>query len=257
MNTAVIKNFSMHAYEYNQHAYVQHLAATRLSNYLLDWRKDLIDGPVLEIGCGTGFTTNYLLKHFPDRDLTITDASFAMLNCCQNHLSSLINHHQGRLEFSTLDASNPQINKKFALIVAGFSLHWLGELEQVILSLQELLDDNGMLVFSVPVKGSFVEWENQCKKIGVPFTANCLPNPSALTRTTKDCPFELKEDSLKMNYANALDFFVALKRAGSTTQLNNKSLSPSSFRSLLKGWDKDSPQGVEVSYKILFGKVIK
>ena len=80
---------------YDRHASLQARVARRLGALLPASRAPR----VLEIGCGTGFFTQHLLRRYPDGDFLITDIAPEMLAICRQRVT--IN---GRaLHFALLD----------------------------------------------------------------------------------------------------------------------------------------------------------
>lgn len=75
----VRQNFSRQAGEYERHAGIQRRVAQRLAGLLdgLDWPY----GPVLEIGCGTGFLSRSLVRLCGGAPLILSDLAHPM-TCC-------------------------------------------------------------------------------------------------------------------------------------------------------------------------------
>ena len=72
------QNFSKYAHAYDKHAQLQELMAEKLASFLPDERYDQI----LEIGCGTGLFTKYLLAK-PLKKIFLNDISPEMITCMQ------------------------------------------------------------------------------------------------------------------------------------------------------------------------------
>ena len=95
-------NFGRAAQTYDVQAHLQRQCAHQLLSFLEKMCRqdgmDLPDGPILEIGCGTGFITQHLIDRFLRNSLTtqhhslkhsllITDLSAKMVEFCQHHVT--------------------------------------------------------------------------------------------------------------------------------------------------------------------------
>ncbi|TAE80643.1 MAG: class I SAM-dependent methyltransferase [Bacteroidetes bacterium] len=98
---------------------------------------------ILEIGCGPGNITNYLLQHRPDYQLLATDVAPDML--------ALAKRNNPTIETQQLDARNLHVLQgKFDGIVIGFCLPYLSQTDAAKLfkDCANLLHENGMLYLS-------------------------------------------------------------------------------------------------------------
>lgn len=103
---------------------------------------------ILEIGCGPGNITKYLLAKRPDFEILGTDISPNMIELAKTNCPSA--------KFKVNDSRKIEnIKKKFDAIVCGFCMPYLSELdvEKLINNCENLLNENGILYLS------FVEGE--------------------------------------------------------------------------------------------------
>ena len=115
----------------------------------------LSDGPVLELGCGTGRVTFPIAKE--GIDLLALDNSIGMLNVALEKMK-----HKGdsytNLEFVKSDMRNFAFNKKFNLIIIPFrgfqSLLNISDQIQTVLNIKKHLTENGRLIFNAFVPDS-------------------------------------------------------------------------------------------------------
>ena len=109
----------------------------------------LSNGPVLELGCGTGRVTFPIAKE--GIDLLALDNSMGMLKVSLEKMK-----HQGtsysNLEFVKSDMRNFAFNKKFDLIIIPFrgfqSLLNISDQIQTVLNIKKHLTENGRFIFS-------------------------------------------------------------------------------------------------------------
>jgi cyclopropane fatty-acyl-phospholipid synthase-like methyltransferase len=98
---------------------------------------------ILEIACGPGNITKYLLDQNPSLKFDATDLSSNMI--------SLAKHNNPSAECFLLDARKiKSLNKKYDAIIAGFAFPYLNldEVAQFIADAKSILNENGLLYIS-------------------------------------------------------------------------------------------------------------
>jgi len=98
---------------------------------------------ILEIGCGPGNITKYLLAKRPDFDILGTDISPNMIELAKRNCPNAI--------FEVLDSRKIEgLKTKFDAIVCGFCLPYLSEtdVEKFIVDCNNLLNENGKIYLS-------------------------------------------------------------------------------------------------------------
>lgn len=98
---------------------------------------------ILEIGCGPGNITKYLLSKRPDFQIKGTDISPNMI--------ALARKNNSKADFEVMDAREiGKIDSKFEAIICGFCLPYLSpnDLEKFLPDCYHLLETNGILYIS-------------------------------------------------------------------------------------------------------------
>lgn len=101
------------------------------------------DAKVLEIGCGPGNITKYLLSKRPDLKIQGIDIAPKMIELAKLNNPSA--------SFATMDARHiDQIKAKYDAIVCGFCLPYLSETDSqtLITNCYNLLNENGLIYLS-------------------------------------------------------------------------------------------------------------
>jgi malonyl-CoA O-methyltransferase len=254
----IAAQFGHAAATYQAQAQLQNQAGDRLLQLLDISPFEIPDGPILEIGCGTGFITQRLVQRFPWRSLHITDLSSDMLRFCQSQIRCSP-AQQRLLSFQQLDAEDldplcPNTpTASYALIVGGFVIQWFQHPIQSLRALLARLKPGGVLLLSFPTCQSFAEWQQMCQQLDLPYTANQLPAPDIMKYAmSDDDQAYFIDESFLTSYANVRDFFRSLTAIGAGHSQTGKQLSLSQMRRLVKNWEQQRPEKIEVHYYVRF-----
>jgi trans-aconitate methyltransferase len=104
---------------------------------------------VLDIGCGPGNITNYLLRKRPDLRITGIDLAPNMLSIAQKNNPTA--------HFELLDCRELRtLNEKFDAIISGFTIPYLSKEEtaQLLCDCEQLLNPGGVFYFSL-IEGKY------------------------------------------------------------------------------------------------------
>lgn len=244
------RQFSKAATTYDEQADVPKEVARRLIASLKPWQDILPPGPILEIGCGTGFATRGLLDMYPDRKLEITDLSPEMVKVCENKYGV-----HGNTEFRVMDAEKAPIHEpKYAMTISSFVAQWFKDPALSLGRWLEVTKPGGLLLASFPGSESFPEWRQHCQNLGIPFTANTLPETEEMVIKLSAGPAQVDyyEDTVSRRFPSAASFFRNMKQIGSGTQLSGRHLNPSEMKMLIRHWDEHSEGNIQVSYHVVF-----
>ena len=92
----VIKSFSDNVEGYHDKAIIQR----KVSKSLADILPKLENPRILEVGCGTGILTEFLIKKYPNASFEITDISGSMLEECKKRCAGK------KIKFFKMDGEN-------------------------------------------------------------------------------------------------------------------------------------------------------
>jgi len=211
----VAHNFSRSSAEYESVALCQSYAAGRFAGMIADTIADKESTlRILEVGCGTGFLTKTLIGLFPHASITVCDISTDMLETCRQNTAVVRKQHGADVEFMQCDISTDALTGKYDLVVSGLAFQWLeSELMDVVGKIRQHLTDDGHLMFSTLVGGTFQRLKESFKECKVPF-----PGPALFTLeelTEKLCqPSQVKFEVYKDYYPTVLAFLKQLKATG-------------------------------------------
>lgn len=249
----VAQSFSRFAATYDHYAAEQRVGAETLGDCAAALAPGLVAGPVLEIGCGTGILSERLVDLLPGRKLELTDLSPAMVARCRDRIAAAGIGHPG-IDYGVLDGERVMRQGHYALVCAAFAVHWFADLRQGLTRLFRALKPGGHLLCAYPGAGSYREWGEQCRRLGVPWTANSLPVMSSVAGVFHQHPVAIRqwEQEVVVRHASARAFLHHVKCTGAGVRTRSACglLGPAEMRRLLRGWDQACPGGVEITCAI-------
>ncbi len=250
LSADIIKNFGRSARVYHQEAEIQKKVANGLVSSLRPWKDIIPLGPVLEVGCGTGFLTELMISEFPTKDIVITDASEDMLNFTKERLGEASNRSYEVLNVNEIE----EFEEKYSIIVCNFAAQWFSDTAMGLEKLSKLLLPGGLLLTAFPGNQSFMNWYECCLELGLPFTANALPDVEDVVIKLSLGPLQIDyyENDLHQEFESSLDFFKHLKSIGVSKSKTGKQLSSKQMKLLTKFWDEKTGNKVKVKWHIVY-----
>lgn len=249
---SVADEFGRSSINYHQEAEIQQKVSEGLVASLRPWKQILPDGPILEIGCGTGFLSQRLISEFPTREINITDASEEMVSFANSHLEY---SDSNRVNF---DVFNPEIDileeESYSLIISNFAAQWFEDTAYTMAKLSKALKKDGLILFSFPGNKSFPEWYQACLETGLPFSANPLPDTEevVIKLSMEDVQVDYYENSLHQKFESSYDFFRHIKNIGASVSKTGKQLSAKAFRILNEHWNDKVKGDVNIEWHIVY-----
>lgn len=241
-------SFSKEIQNYEKNSHFQKKVSNDLLEHLIKYSDKKINGPILEIGAGTGDFTKKLLNHFPDEKIEITDLSQTMVDHCKNLFLS------DNTSFFVLDGEKLNKNNFYALIVSSMTIQWFYDLEKSFKLIKKSLKKEGAFYFSFLEKSSFEEL------INLPLIAtslNPLPSMEEINYYLNENSFsfyDLQKKSYSFTYPSILSFLQSLKKTGATASFCQKS---KNFYSLLELIKKNDLASFPVTYNVGIAVAIK
>lgn len=133
----LIKSFSSAVQDYEHYAEFQNCVASEVAKLFISYFKR--KGKVLDLGVGTAFVQDYLKNSF---EVVALDVALAMLQYSRVKHPHLIG--------VCADADRIPFRKgSFSAIVSSLMMQWSQDLSILLKNLSNLLDNEGLLVFSI------------------------------------------------------------------------------------------------------------
>ncbi|HEY9760140.1 MAG TPA: methyltransferase domain-containing protein [Oculatellaceae cyanobacterium] len=253
LTRSISNSFSRAAHAYDQFAEVQSYSAHVCGQRIQEMLPSLPSGPILEIGCGTGFLTQQLVQYARDRQLVAADISAEMLDICRFNIENQFGV-LADLTFEQIDGQLLASERKFALIAASFSFQWFTDLKVSLGRLLNSLLPGGVIVFCCPTRESFGEWRDACRKTNREFSGNLLPDTESFKTFAADygCEFNSYELDYVLRFDSPLDFFKSLRSTGANARMKETSSSGNPLIPVVRAWERERHPAL-VTYRVLFG----
>ncbi|MCB1651468.1 MAG: methyltransferase [Alphaproteobacteria bacterium] len=234
----IADNFGAAAPRYEEAALLQKQVAANLSKHLpaLEGGAD-----ILEIGCGTGLMTRYLLRRYPRAHLHVTDISPSMLAAARENITS------ASVKWGILDGENPPANlPAYDLIISSMVFQWFEDIDGALEKLGKHLKPTGAILFALPGPHSGAQWQSILQELGY---------PSGLLEFTAP-PGIIAEEIIKRPYAGAHAFLTHMKDLGAhEPKASYRPLNPGHLRTAMRRFDRQGYK--DVDWHILYGALKK
>ena len=214
-------NFSRKHSSYQEAAQIQAEVAKWTAELLPGIHQ--VDGPVLELGAGTGLFTRHLVKFFPQ--VVASDLSESMVREGKSAVPSP--------NWKVLDAWSLPNDSTFAGIVSSSLLQWCKDPLQVFQNWFDLLQPGGWMLHSFFLEGTLRELQ----QIAPDALAVKFRSSEDWVKAFKSAGFEvLKTDTREdmLRFSSAVSLFRNLHNLGATTP--NK-IQPTLLRRILKEYE--------------------
>ena len=210
---------------------------------------------MLELGCGTGFLTEHLLRSYPAAECLITDLSPRMVEVCREKLAKeKTNGHAGP-RFRVMDARRIDAPGVFDLIASNLLFQWFDDLPRAVAHAATRLAPGGVLVLNTLGAGSFSYWHRLDAQTAGPPTAPVFPTHEAIVEGLRtSCPGLKIQSDVEDHVArhpDFADFLNHLKTIGAGTPIGAPR-GVARLREVLRCTHATrSPASVEMNYEVV------
>lgn len=246
------------AEEYERYAAVQAKVAQKLARRIL-----IANGAgsmrLLEIGCGTGLLTRELVRAGFSGSWMITDIAPTMVarteatmhECCT--MQNIVDETYAApcASFEVMDGEWPTIYRPFDLVVASFAFQWFKDLRSSLEQLAGRLAPGGAMFFTMPVAGTFAEWDLACSDVGECAGGILYPDLAGLVSLLPEGGTATVdvEDEVVI-YDDARQFLRAVKAVGAgTARSGYASLSYGAMQRAMRAFEST---GARVTYRVAY-----
>tara|TARA_B100000700_G_scaffold308329_1_gene385846 strand:- start:118 stop:870 length:753 start_codon:yes stop_codon:yes gene_type:complete len=224
-NELIHKNFDNAAEIYNDNAELQKTIALKLATICS--KQSIPSGIWADLGSGTGFLAESLECFHPNQPVIRIDKSKNMIaqqapNSCK--------------KIWDLNLGLPKWPEPPTLLASNFVLHWLIDPKAKLKEWFKSLASGGWIALSIPIQGSFPEWQNAATAAGVPYTGLELPSQKNLIDIFPSSHIRYQELIKVTQTKSCLNvLFKTITKVGAQTS-PKPPLSIGEWRRLKKSW---------------------
>lgn len=179
------KRFAHNLKGYDALSVVQRSICERIDELLGSYIPSLDKGTAMELGAGTGFLTNHLLRRFSSKNWVLND----IVPQTEAYLEKVIdeNGYKGQITYAWGDAENISFPQDLSLLASASLFQWFDSLDLFLKRVGENIIKDGYVVFSSFGKDNFFEIKvSSLGRKGV-----CFPSYSQVHDWCVDAGFEV------------------------------------------------------------------
>lgn len=217
---SVEKNFSKGAESYDKYAIVQKYMAEKLFEIIKTKGENYKE--IIEIGCGTGIFSEKIVNFFENSNFEFVDISNEMILKAKLKINENKN-----IKYICCDGESYRGEKKYDLIVSNAVFQWFQNIEESIKNYFDMLNEGGVLLFSVFGDGTYKELKSSLKKAGIEYDyIQSFITKDKIEKTAVEITgeFSLSEEVYIEKYKNMREFLKYIKNIGANSAQKNKPL---------------------------------
>ncbi len=248
------QNFDKGAAAYDLNAVIQRNCAGTLMRLLR--KRVATDGisSIIEIGCGTGFVSERLVRAFSGADFALTDLSDGMLEKCALRLASTKAFREGRIRLLRQDGERLDM-RGADLIVSGLTFQWFEDLPSALRRLHSLLNPGGTLAFSILSSETFASLRESFASVNTPFPGPSLPQVDVVKNALSDfSEVHLETETRPETHVSTREFLKSLRSIGAGNPVEQR-LPVTSLRRAIQAHERRAPStadGLTFDYHVAY-----
>jgi malonyl-CoA O-methyltransferase len=251
----IAQSFGLAANTYDSAAHFQRWVGEKL----IDKIPESSPFTIVDLGCGTGYSSDFLKTKFPKANYIGMDLSENMLHFAKAHHCSSCTWVAGDAE------SLPFQNNSIDLIFSSLAIQWCSNLPLLMQEVERVLSPNGLFVFSTLIDGSLDELKVAWSEVDDKQHVNDFFVKDHYQQAVLESDLNtalLQEETKVLKYQKLTQLMRELKSLGahnlnaerSTTLMGKKKLN-----SVISAYEKFRLEDtyLPASYQILWGVLIK
>ncbi|MEN9896605.1 MAG: malonyl-[acyl-carrier protein] O-methyltransferase BioC [Pseudomonadota bacterium] len=213
---------------------------------------DHLQGVWLDLGCGTGFLTQEILKHGHHETLIALDLSQMMLEHCREKVG--VKSHYICADAEKLPLKAQSVNA----ILSNVALQWCYPIDEALSELHRVLVGEGILLFSTFGSETLCELKATWATVDDFVHVNdfyTLENLHAALENAGFVDITLRRIRYLRQYTNVLELMHELKDIGAhnVNQTRSKTLtSKKTLKTLMSMYPKNEVGGIDATFDVIY-----
>ncbi len=195
--------FNRAKHTYDQHCQTQSKVGETLINCLQQYKKNF--NHILDLGCGTGLVTQNLAAALQYKEFMAIDIAEHLLKIADVRLRNW----GVKVCLADFDRT-PCGENKFDLVFSNMALQWSLNIENSLQEINRIMQPNGYLICSLPIKGTFQEMKNRLYQLSGEEYFNDFFDLHELSDKITNAGYALLEQKVDCHATNFSSFFEML-----------------------------------------------
>ena len=245
----ILKSFNTRASTYDKYSLIQKEVSVRMIEKL----KFIKISPknILDLGCGTGYLSLLLKKLYPNVHITCLDFSPEMLSHCKLKESAF---ETVCADIEDLPFKKPQ----YDIIVSGLTLHWCKEIEKIFYDIYNILNENGIFIFTTVGPDTLSELKETYKLVDDKDHINIFHDMHTYGDLLLNIGFDdpvVDVEKIIMEYSSVQNVFNSIKKIGANTLTHShrNKLTKSMYKKIVDLYPKTKKMTYPVTYEVIYG----
>lgn len=227
IKTKIRRCFSRAKLTYDLHAELQQNICQQLIALLNS--RNYHYARIIDIGCGTGLSTQFLKNAFPANNLIAIDLAEDLLAITHQRVADTVTICA---DFDHI----PILNQQFDLVFSNMALQWSLNLSETLSEISRMTQNAGLLACSLPVSGTFSELKQLLFQLTGKTYFNefiALPDLSAALNQSGYQILNMKTTDHYFTYPDLKTAFQSFKKIGALANGSCRSLTKSLYQKIL------------------------
>ena len=251
---SILNSFNKIAEKYQDNAVLQKEVLYRMSERL-QLESFTSVSHVLDLACGTGWASEYLLPHFKEAELFALDFSEEMLKQVPDNPRI----HKLHNDMHSL----PFDDRYFDVVFSNMSLHWSNEPEVFKESLR-VLKPGGLLLMSCLGETSLFELKESCQSVNQKPRVHSFPALHSLGDELVKAGFHdvvVNAEVINLTYKDLKTLMQDIKASGGQNAFDNRAkglMTKQEFEKLVSAYEEYRDEGrLPASYEVVYLRAIR
>lgn len=168
---------------------------------------------IIDIGCGTGIVTKQLAEEIYYREFHAIDIADQLLFIAKKRLQAF------HIDAYELDMDHLfKIDRTFDVVFSNMSLHWSQHVLSTFNIISNIINKNGLFVFSIPLQGTFPELRNH-------FAIHPFVDGMIIEKQLSQIGYDVltsKIEKIVLSFPNTITALKSIKNVGANYVAKNR-----------------------------------